>query len=814
MHNIEEILNKLSINEKIEFLRGINFWELKKDDRFNLKGIRMSDTTSGIRKVSLEVGLNEVAEKSVLYPTSSALACSFDRKLLENVGKNVALDAKAQGINCVLGPGINIKRSPLCGRNFEYFSEDPCLTGELALSYVKGMENEKVATCLKHFACNSTENERARINEVVDERALHEIYLEAFRKVITSTQVGSVMTSYNKVNGVYTAENKYLLKDVMRDTYHYNGLIMSDWMAVNDSIASLLNGLDLEMPNAGNINYFKLLEAYNNKKITEEDINKPLRNILNFIYKYQDIEHTDKDFDAHHEFAIKAAEESIVLAKNDDDILPISTNDTILLVGDLVKNPHIGGKGSACVNPYKVEDFFYAIKEFTTHYTYLKGYDDKDEGENSKLLKSVLENAKNKNKVIVFLGTSADDDSEGFDLENASLSKNQIKLIHELYKINKNIVVVLESGNVKELPFIDKIKGLLITYLGGEGLNKALVNTLYGKNNPSGRLSETYFKELKDHPSYHYLNNNLIDNLHKESIFVGYRYFVSYPEKVLFPFGYGLSYSKFEYKDINIDRNTLHKDESLYVYLDILNKSSRDAKEVIEIYIEKPNDKVFNAKKELKNFEKVEVKANGNYHLTLKLDYKDFSYYDIKTHSFRVEKGNYKVYVSKDSLNDLKVFDLFIEGEDIESPYLNESKKESSESNLIESKLKGARYFTKEVTELSDSEFKEIDSNIVINDPKDYKFDYSSSFNIAIKLGSKGAKKVKNLMCLYPKLKDNKETQAYVFGTPLRQFMYFVPGITESDLDLLLKVFNSENPIINATKFLNRVKKVAKAQKK
>ena len=261
MHNIEEILNKLSINEKIEFLRGINFWELKKDDRFNLKGIRMSDTTSGIRKVSLEVGLNEVAEKSVLYPTSSALACSFDRKLLENVGKNVALDAKAQGINCVLGPGINIKRSPLCGRNFEYFSEDPYLTGELALSYVKGMENEKVATCLKHFACNSTENERARINEVVDERALHEIYLEAFRKVITSTQVGSVMTSYNKVNGVYTAENKYLLKDVMRDTYHYNGLIMSDWMAVNDSIASLLNGLDLEMPNAGNINYFKLLEA-------------------------------------------------------------------------------------------------------------------------------------------------------------------------------------------------------------------------------------------------------------------------------------------------------------------------------------------------------------------------------------------------------------------------------------------------------------------------------------------------------------------------------------------------------------------------
>ncbi len=809
MHNIEEILNKLSINEKIEFLRGINFWELKKDDRFNLKGIRMSDTTSGIRKVSLNVGLNEVGDPSVLYPTSSALACSFNRKLLEEVGKNVALDAKAQGINCVLGPGINIKRNPLCGRNFEYFSEDPYLTGELAISYVNGMESEKVASCIKHFACNSTENERARINEVVDERALHEIYLEAFRKVITSTQVGSVMTSYNKVNGVYTTENKYLLKDVLRDTYHYNGLIMSDWMAVNDSIASLFNGLDLEMPNANNLNYFKLLEAYNNKKISEEDINKPLRNILNFIYKYQDIESTPKDFEKHHEFAIKACEESIVLAKN-EKVLPILSSETVLFIGDLVKNPHIGGKGSAAVNPYKIEDFFYAIKEFTTHYSYLKGYDDKDDNENSKLLKICLESAKSKNKVVVFLGTSNDDDCEGFDLENASLSKNQINLINELYKVNKNIVVVLESGNVKELPFIDKIKGLLITYLGGEGLNKAIVNTLYGKNNPSGRLSETYFKELKDHPAYHYLDNNLIDNLHKESIFVGYRYFASFPEKVLFPFGYGLSYSNFEYQNINIDRNTLNKDESLYVYLDILNKSDRDAKEVIEVYIEKPNDKVFNAKKELKNFDKVEVKANNNYHLTLKLDYKDFGYYDIKTHSYRVEKGNYKVYVSKDSLNDLKVFDLFIEGEDIESPYLREVSNENNQTNLIESKLKGARYFTHEVRELSDSEFKEIDENIFINDPKDYKYDYSSSFNVAIKLGSKGAKKVKNIMCLYPKLKDNKEAQAYVFGTPLRQFMYFVPGILESDLDLLIKVFNNENPIINATKFLNKVKKVAK----
>ncbi len=809
MPNIEEILNKLSINEKIEFLRGINFWELKKDDRFNLKGIRMSDTTSGIRKVSLNVGLNEVPDKSVLYPTSSTLACSFDRKLLENVGKNVALDAKAQGVNCVLGPGINIKRSPLCGRNFEYFSEDPYLTGELALSYVKGMEVEKVASCLKHFACNSTENERARINEVVDERALHEIYLEAFRKVITSTKVGSVMTSYNKVNGVYTAENKYLLKDVLRDTYHYDGLIVSDWMAVNDSIESLFNGLDLEMPNCGNLNYFKLLEAYNNKKITEEDINKPLRNILNFIYKYQDIEAVSKDFDSHHEFAVKAAEESIVLLKNEDEVLPFSKNDTILLIGDLVKNPHIGGKGSACVNPYKVEDFFFNLKKFTSHYTYLKGYDDEDDNENSKLLKSVLENARNKNKILVFLGTSESEDSEGFDLEDAKLSKNQINLINELYKVNKNIIVVLESGNVKELPFIDKIKGLFVTYLAGEGLNKALINTLYGENNPSGRLSETYFKELKDHPSYNYLDNNLIDNLHKESIFVGYRYFASFPEKVLFPFGYGLSYSTFEYQNINIDRNTLHKDESLYVYLDIFNKSNRDAKEVIQVYIEKPNDKVFNAKKELKNFDKVEVKANGNYHLTLKLDYKDFEYYDIKTHSYRVEKGNYKVYVSKDSLNDLQVFDLFIEGEEIESPYLKEVS-DNKDSSLIESKLKGSRYFTKEVSELSDAEFKEIDENIVINDPKDYKFDYSSSFNVAIKLGSKGAKKVKNIISLYPKLKNNKEGQAYAFGTPLRQFMYFVPGIKESDLDLLIKVFNNENPIVNATKFLNALKKVAK----
>ncbi len=799
MDRIEEVISKLSINEKIEFLRGINFWETKKDDRFNLNGIRMSDTTNGIRKVGLEVGLDSKAEVSCCYPTSSLLACSFSRNLLKEVGTRVALDAKSKGINVVLGPGINIKRNPLCGRNFEYFSEDPYLTGELAKNYCIGVENEKVGVCLKHFACNSTENERARINEVVDKRALHEIYLSAFKNIITNVDVASVMASYNKVNGEYSCENKYLLKDVLRDEYNFKGLIMSDWMGVNDSIKSLFNGLDLEMPNSGNYNYFKLLEAYNNKIITEEDINKPLRNILKFIYKYQDLSFNDKvNYESNHEFAIKASEESLVLLKNDDNILPLKKNDTCLVLGELAKYPHFQGKGSSEINPYKVDDFIYEFNKINTHVTYFKGYENASKI-NHKLINESINLAKDKDKVIIFLGTSSKEDSEGFDLSDSKLNINQIELINKLYEVNKNLIVILETGNVKELPFIDKINGLILTYLGGEGIQKALINTLFGYNNPSGRLSETFFKELKDHPIYNYLNNNYVDNLHSESIFIGYRYFSSFKDKILFPFGYGLSYSSIRYENINIDRDYLKKDESLYVYLDLINDSNLDSKEVIQIYIKKPNDLIFNSDKELKNFDKVEIKAHNNYHLTLKLDYKDFEYYDIKDNKFKVEKGNYKIYVSKDSLNDLKEFDIYIEGEDIVSPYLNE-----------DNSLKCNKYFNKDILNISNEEFKEIDNSLIINDINEINYDYSSSFNFAFYKNSKGALKIKKLLMLVPQIKNNKEVEAYLFSSPLRQFKLFVPGITDSDLDLIIEIFNNKNVYKNFFKFLNKLKKVSK----
>lgn len=799
MDKIEEVINKLSINEKIEFLRGINFWETKKDDRFNLNGIRMSDTTNGIRKVGLEVGLNTKAEVSTCYPTSSALACSFSRDLLKEVGIRVGKDAKAKGINVVLGPGINIKRNPLCGRNFEYFSEDPYLTGELAKNYCIGLEAEKVGATLKHFACNSTENERARINEVVDTRALHEIYLSAFKNIISNADVAAVMASYNKINGEYACENKYLLKDVLKDEYNYKGLIMSDWMGVNDSIKSLFNGLDLEMPNSGNYNFFKLLDAYNNKLISEEDINKPLRNVLNFIYKYQNIDlNTKVDYESNHAFAIKAIEESLVLLKNDDNVLPLRKDETILILGELAKNPHFQGKGSSEINPYKVDDFLFEFNKINTHYTYFKGYDNSS-SINNKLINESIRLAKNKDKVVVFLGTRKEDDSEGFDCKDASLNINQIELINRLSEVNKNIIVILETGNVKELPFINNIKGLILTYLGGEGVSKGLINTLFGFNNPSGRLSETFFKKLSDHPSFNYLKNNYYDNLHSESIFVGYRYFVSFKDKVLFPFGYGLSYSNIEYQNINIDRDTLHKDESLYVYLDLINNSNIDSKEVIEIYVKKPNDLIFNPDKELINFDKAEVKSHNNYHLTLKLDYKDFAYFDIKENRFRVQKGNYKIYVSKDSLNDIKEFDIYIDGEDIISPYLDN-----------ENKLACNKYFLKDITLLSNEEFKEIDSKIVIHDINEINYDYSCSFNFAIYKGSRGAKKVKKILMSIKKIKNSEEVQAYIFGTPLRQFKLFVPGIDDPDLDLIINIFNNKSVIMNLIKFLNRLKEVSK----
>ncbi len=801
---IKEELKSLSIEEKIAFLRGKDSWTTVPLEKINLKSIRMSDGPHGLRKERSDTeGLMMESYPAVCFPTASLSACSFDKELLYEIGRRIGNEAKNQNIQIVLGPAINIKRNPLCGRNFEYFSEDPFLTGELATYFINGVQSNGVGACIKHYAVNSEELDRARINEVVDDRALREIYLEAFRKAIVASQPATIMPSYNKVNGYYACENKYLLTDILRKEWGFKGITISDWGAVNDPSLSIKNGLDLEMPNSSNINYFNVLEDYRQNKISEEQINVPVERNINLFRKYENNKASECNYQEDHEFAVKAAEESIVLLKNDGKLLPLNDNDTVLFVGEFINRPRYQGLGSSKINPYRLTGFLKELEKYSSHYQYARGYDSTSLSNTKKLVKEVVEIAKNKNKVVVFLGLTQTIESEGYDRKDARLPEAQLLLIDELTKVNPNIIVVLENGSVIELPFVDKIRGLIETYLGGEGINEALLKILYGRVNPSGRLAETFFKKLDDSVMKNYLTNNRFDNLHKESIFVGYRYYASHIEKVLFPFGYGISYSTLSYSNFKIDKEMINVDEDVKVSFDITNHTDIDSKEVVQLYVSKPNDVVFNAKRELKEFKKVLVKGNSTVHVELTLPYSAFTYYDIGVKNYIVQDGIYKIEINKDSLTVINKFEVKVNGvvmDYSDSPYY----------------LKAHKYFKCNVEDIKDNEFLELDKtmNIKVLDPSKIVHDINSSVDLAIYYNSKGAKLLKKILSNVKEVKNNDFIKEVLFSSPIRQLRYFGENLLkEEGVKILIDILNDKEYIKNIYRLLKSMAKNGKRNK-
>ena len=796
--DIKEEIKNLSIEEKIAFLRGKDSWTTIPLEKINLKSIRMSDGPHGLRKENNknEKGIAN-SYSAVCFPTASLSACSFDKNLLYEIGRRIGKEARNQNIQLVLGPAINIKRNPLCGRNFEYFSEDPYLTGKLATYYIKGIESNNVGACVKHFAVNSEEKDRARINEVVDLRALHEIYLEAFRKTIIEANPASIMPSYNLINGAYACENKYLLTDILRNEWGFKGITISDWGAVNNPTLSIKNGLDIEMPNSGNVNYFKVLEDYRKGNISEEEINKAVERCISLYRIVENNQNEVCDYSSDHEFSVKAAEESIVLLKNDGKLLPLHDNDTILFVGEFINRVRYQGLGSSKVNPYRLPGFIKELEKFSSHYQYARGYDSLSLQNSKPLIKEAVDLAKNKNKVVIFLGLPNEVESEGYDRKDASLPLPQIELVNEIAKVNPNIIVVLENGGVVELPFIDNIRGLVECYYGGEGINEALLNILYGKVNPSGRLAETFFKKLSSSLMSNYLTNNRYDNPHKESIFVGYRYYVSHADEVLFPFGYGLSYSNITYSNFNIDKEMFNENEEIKVSFDLTNNSSIDAKEVVQLYIGKPKDVVFNCKRELKEFDKVLVKANSSTHVELTLPYSSFTYYDINLKKFIVQDGIYNIEIAKNSLDVIEKFRVKVNGVRMDysdSPYY----------------LKTQKYFKGDVKNISDDEFLELDKSLVLrNINKEHiVHDLNSSLDLAIYYGSKGAKLLKNIFMCIKTIREDNFIKQMIFDSPIRQMIYFSNGLINNDNSkLMIDILNDKNYVKNTFKFLMSLSK-------
>ena len=656
--DIKKIINELTIDEKISLLCGMDSWHTKNIDRLGIRSIQVNDGPHGLR-IPLDEGGSIPA---TCFPPAATFACSYDNELIEKVGKAIAKECKSHDVDILLGPGFNIKRSPLCGRNFEYYSEDPYVSGSLASSFVKGVQSEGVGACVKHYAVNSQENFRLTIDSVVDERALREIYLKAFEIVIKEAKPYALMGSYNRINGIHGCQNEHLLNNILRNEWNYDGLVMSDWGAVNDIVASIKAGLDLEMPSSFGQGIAKLKKAYEEKRISDEEIDKAVFHILLALEKSLSRKNEPCDYEENHNLARKVAAESFVLLKN-EGVLPINEDEKVLFVGELIKKPILQGGGSSKIVMTKIDILDDELKK-KKNYKYIKGYG-VNKGFDPEVHREVLNEASKYDKIVLFVGQSLKDVTEGVDRVSMELGFVQTRLINDLAKLNKKLVVVLSIGSAIYMPWIDKVDAVLNTHLLGQAGAKAVVDTLYGDNNPSGKLTETYAVSLEDSVWNKYYHKGNKSAYYQESIFVGYRYYDTFNKNVLFPFGHGLSYSKFDYKNISITK----QNDKIYLNFDLENTSEIDGKEVVQVYVSKLNSKIYRSEHELRKFKKVLVKSHEIKNVTIELDLDDFKYYDINESNFVIEDGEYLIKIGSSSRDIRLTEKIILEGKKENFPH-------------------------------------------------------------------------------------------------------------------------------------------------
>ena len=665
--SMKEIISKLTLEEKCYLLSGKDFWQSRSVKRLGIPSMSMSDGPHGLRKQEGEgdqLGIHG-SVPATCFPTAATIANSWNEKLGEQIGICLGKEAVAQDVQVVLGPGLNMKRSPLCGRNFEYFSEDPYLAGKMAAAYIKGIQSQGVSACPKHFAVNSQETRRMASDSVVDERTLREIYLTGFEMAVKESDPHSIMSSYNQVNGVYANENEHLLQRILRDEWGFKGFVVSDWGASNDHVEGVRAGSNLEMPTTGGDSDRELIQAVQEGRISEELIDQRVEELLTIVEKTHNPVQGDckNSFnqEEHHMLASKAAEESIVLLKNVDHILPISQDKKIAVIGDFAKTPRYQGAGSSMVNPTKLDSTLDVIKDFPIQMLgFEQGY--KRAGKIDETLeKNAVELARKADVVLLYIGLDEISETEGLDRLHMKLPLNQIHLIQEIEKVNQEIIVILSGGSVVEMPWINSCKAILHGYLGGQAGASAMLKAVIGEINPSGKLSETYPYQYEDTPAYQYFLSPERNAEHREGLYIGYRYYDTVELPVRFPFGYGLSYTNFEYSDIKVSEDN--------VTFTITNSGNRDGAEIAQVYVSAKNNKIYRPKKELKGFTKVFLKAGESRIINIPLDDKAFRYFNVVTDRFEIETCNYEVMVGV-NVSDIRLSDMIrVEGTDAPNPY-------------------------------------------------------------------------------------------------------------------------------------------------
>lgn len=647
--NVKELISQMTLEEKAGMCSGLDFWHLKGIERLGIPSVMVSDGPHGLRKqdeAADHLGIND-SIKAVCFPPAVLSACSFDRDLMHEFGDAIGKEAQANDLSVVLGPAVNIKRSPLCGRNFEYYSEDPYLAGETAAAFINGVQKHHVGTSIKHFAANNQEYNRMSCSSDADERTLREIYFPAFETAVKKSQPYTVMCSYNQINGTFASENSWLLTDVLRGDWGFKGYVMSDWGAVNDRVAGLKAGLELEMPSSNGVYDKEIVAAVKDGSLDEAILDEACERILNIIFEYTE-HREDQEFtlDADHELAKKIAAESMVLLKN-DSILPLKDTEKIAFIGEFAKKPRFQGGGSSHINSFRVSNVIDFVSE-NANITYAKGFpanaDIYDEG----LAKEALEAAKAADKVVIFAGLPDSFESEGYDRAHMRLPDCQNRLIDEILAVQPETIIVLHNGSPVEMPWLSRVKGLLEAYLGGQAVGEAVADILYGKCCPCGKLAETIPYKLSDNPSYLSFGDG--ENVtYQEGIFVGYRYYDAKEMPVAFPFGYGLSYTSFAYSNLRLDKSKMADNDTVTVSVDVTNTGDIEGKEIVQLYISDLTGAARRPLRELKGYEKVSLKPGETKIVSFVLDYRSFAWYHTGIKDWYAASGDYEILIGASS---------------------------------------------------------------------------------------------------------------------------------------------------------------------
>ena len=661
-----DIINSLDLEQKCALLSGSTVFTTRALPGKGVPAITLSDGPNGVRKqagAADHLGLNP-SVPATCFPTSATVANSWDPALGEAVGAAMGEEAAAQGVSVLLGPGLNIKRSPLCGRNFEYFSEDPYLAGKMAAAYVRGIQKNGIAACPKHFAVNSQELRRMASDSIVDERTLRELYLTGFEMVVKEAQPKTIMSSYNLINGTYANENAHLLQDILRRDWGFEGAVVTDWGGSNDHALGVKNGSTLEMPAPGGDAIRELMKAVQTGKITEADVDARLEELLELVFTTKaavDAAPGKFDADAHHALARRAAAQSIVLLKNETGLLPLAKGEKVAVIGDFAETPRYQGAGSSAVNSIKVDSFLDCLAESGLNSIgYAKGFD--RQGKPDEALKTeAVQLAENSDVVLLFMGLDEIKESEGIDRADMKLVDNQLALLTAVAAVNPNVVVLLSAGSSLESQWVKDCKALVYGCLGGQAGAGALVDVLTGAQNPCGKLAETWACSHDDTPAKENFGGDGPTVEYREGLYVGYRYYDTAGVPTAFPFGYGLSYTTFAYSDLKADETG--------VTLTVTNTGSCAGAEVVQLYVAKPDAKIFRPAKELKGFAKVYLAAGESKTVTIPLDDKAFRYWNVATHRWEVEGGSYQLLAGASSADIRLTTAVTVEGTGAPDPY-------------------------------------------------------------------------------------------------------------------------------------------------